>query len=178
MGKSKVVKKKETKKKLTKQVKVKEVAKAATGQSELNAQQELFCQLFASDREFFCNGVQSYLEAYDLPTSKYKSAASRATMLLKQQNIQKRINDLIELGDLNDGMVDKQLAKVIAQDIHFPAKVQAIREYNALKKRITNVVEHRFGDMEQLTDEEIAQRKAEALKFFGKGRPLVIPKDS
>ena len=37
---------------------------------KLTPQQELFCQLYAGDREFFGNGVQSYIEAYNVDTSK------------------------------------------------------------------------------------------------------------
>ena len=34
-------------------------------QRKLNPKQKKFCELFASDREFFGNGVQSYIEAYE-----------------------------------------------------------------------------------------------------------------
>jgi hypothetical protein len=33
--------------------------------NKLNPKQEQFCQLYASDREFFGNGVESYIEVYE-----------------------------------------------------------------------------------------------------------------
>ena len=152
----------------TKKAKAKALAKAASTPKHdegLNAREEMFCQLFATDREFFCNGVQSYIEAYDVEPAKYKSASVLASRLLGKAKIQKRINELVEVGELNDTFVDKQLAKVIVQDVHLPAKVQGIREYNTLKKRTTTTtVEHRFGDLADLTDEELKARKREAMK--------------
>jgi hypothetical protein len=37
-----------------------------TENPKLNPKQELFCELYATDREFFGNGVQSSIEAYDV----------------------------------------------------------------------------------------------------------------
>lgn len=105
----------------------------------LNPRQEKFCQLYASDREFFGNGVQSYIEAYEPDQSKsnwYNTARSRASALLTNSNILRRIDELLELGELNDQFVDKQLAKLILQDADFTSKISAIREYNKLKQRI------------------------------------------
>lgn len=106
----------------------------------LNAKQELFCQLYASDREFFGNGVQSYIEAYDPDQSKpnwYRTARSRASELLTSPNVLKRIDEIFEAHGLNDQFVDKQLEKLIVQDADFTNKLAAIREYNKLKQRIT-----------------------------------------
>lgn len=118
----------------------------------LNHRQELFCQLFASDREFFGNGVQSYIEAYDIDTSRkgaYESAGVSAHDLLKLPKITTRINQLLESAVLNDSFVDKQLAFVISQNAEFPSKVAAIKEYNKLKQRIVDrqkiEVEERFA---------------------------------
>jgi hypothetical protein len=44
----------------------------------------------------------------------------------------------LELQGLNDSYVDKQLELLITQNADFKAKIAAIREYNALKKRIVN----------------------------------------
>lgn len=105
----------------------------------LNPKQEKFCQLYASDREFFGNGVQSYIEAYEPDQSKpnwYNTARSRASALLTNSNILRRIDELFEAAELNDQFVDKQLAKLILQDADFSSKISAIREYNKLKQRI------------------------------------------
>ncbi len=106
----------------------------------LNPRQEKFCRLYASDREFFGNGVQSYIEAYEPDQSKpnwYNAARTRASELLTKRNILKRIDELFEADGLNDQFVDKQMEKLITQDADFKAKMSAIREYNKLKQRIT-----------------------------------------
>jgi hypothetical protein len=106
----------------------------------LNPQQELFCQYFASDREFFGNGVQSYIEAYGIDVTRkgaYNVAKANAHRLLTNAYITKRIDELFEASGLNDTFVDKQIEKLIVQDADFSAKLSAIREYNALRNRIT-----------------------------------------
>lgn len=108
---------------------------------DLNPKQELFCKLFASDREFFGNGVQSYIEAYEPSQSKpgwYNSARASASQLLTNPNILKRINQIFEEGGLNDAFVDKQLEIVITQNADLSSKVAGIREYNKIKQRITD----------------------------------------
>lgn len=107
---------------------------------KLNAQQKKFCELFASDREFFGNGTQSYIEAYNIDLSKkgaYLSAKANAYRLLTKDYILKYIDELFEARGLNDTFVDKQLEKLITQDAEFNVKIKAISEYNKLKGRIT-----------------------------------------
>lgn len=106
---------------------------------KLTPQQELFCQLYASDKEFFGNGVQSYIKAYGIDTSKpgwYGSAKSGAWENLTKPYILERIEEIFEAHGLNDTFVDKQLEKLIVQDADFNAKMKAIQEYNKLKARI------------------------------------------
>lgn len=106
---------------------------------KLTPQQELFCQLYASDKEFFGNGVQSYIEAYNVDTSKpgwYNTAKSGAWENLTKDYILERIEEIFEAHGLNDTFVDKQLEKLIVQDADFNAKMKAIQEYNKLKARI------------------------------------------
>lgn len=112
---------------------------------DLNLEQELFCQYFTSPTEFFGNGVQSYASAYnvDLNTkSGYNSSKSSATRALKNPKILRRINDLLEAAGLNDVNVDKQLYLLVNQNADFKSKLGAIKEYNKLKQRITDKVEH------------------------------------
>lgn len=112
---------------------------------KLTPQQELFCQLYATDREFFGNGVQSYIEAYDVKLSKpgaYNSARSSAYDNLTKPHILKRIDELLEINGLNNQAVDKELAFVIMQKADLSAKTAAIREYNKLKSRITEHHDH------------------------------------
>ena len=106
---------------------------------KLNAEQDMFCRLYASDKEFFGNGVQSYIKAYGLDFKKksdYNTAKSNAYKLLTNTDILKRIDELYVDGGLNDQFVDKQLLKLINQDADFTNKLGALKEYNRLKKRI------------------------------------------
>lgn len=107
---------------------------------ELNLKQKLFCELFASEKEFFGNGTQAYIEAYNISTSRpgaYDAARVSAHDLLTNPNILQEINRILESAVLNDAFVDKQLAFLIAQNADFKTKATAIKEYNALKSRVT-----------------------------------------
>lgn len=108
--------------------------------SKLNPKQELFCKLYASDREFFGNGTRSYIESYKPRQigNWYNVARSRASELLTSPNILNRINEIFEARGLNDSFVDKQLELLITQNADFRSKVSAIREYNKLKQRIVD----------------------------------------
>lgn len=107
--------------------------------SGFTPKQELFCRIYASDREFFGNGTQSYIEAYDVDLSKwgaYLTARVEASKLLIKPNILKWIDEIFTESGLNDQYVDKQLAKLIIQDADFKTKLGAIKEYNSLQQRI------------------------------------------
>lgn len=106
----------------------------------LNPEQEKFCKLYATDREFFGNGFQAYIEAYDVEPKGYKAAMVSACRLLRVPKILDRINALLDL-TLNDQHVDKQLALVITQNADLKSKVAAIKEYNALRNRVKNRLE-------------------------------------
>ena len=130
---------------------------------ELNLKQKTFCELFASDREFFGNGVQSYIEAYDIDLTKkgaYNVAKANANRLLTKADILDYINTLFEAHGLNDTFVDKQLEKLIVQDAEFSTKLQAIKEYNALRQRITKKLDmttngESLNPISQLTADEL-----------------------
>lgn len=126
--------------------KIKELETAPDPKEDLlNARQEMFCQLYATDREFFGNGVQTYIEVYEPDKSKpnwYKNACSSASEMLSNPKVFKRINELLSDEGLNDAFVDKQLLFVIGQHEDKSAKVAAIREYNKLKTRITDKIDH------------------------------------
>ena len=113
-------------------------------ENERNARQERFCQLYASDKEFFGNGVETYLEVYDLDRSKpnwYKTACQSASRLLSNVKVYTRINELLDGNGLNDAFVDKQLLMLIQQHEDKGSKIAAIREYNKLKQRIIDKME-------------------------------------
>jgi hypothetical protein len=109
--------------------------------TEVNARQERFCQLYATDKEFFGNGVESYLEVYEIDRSKpnwYKTACVCASQLLTNPKVYNRINELLQEGGLNDANADKQLLFLVNQQADFTNKLGALREYNKLKQRITD----------------------------------------
>lgn len=129
-----------TKKKPTKPAKKKAEPIFETEPNEkrpITPKQELFCQLYATEREFFGNGTQAYIEAYNVPATKYKSAQAAASRLLSNVIILQRIDTLLEEMLLNDQHVDKQLGFWITQKANPQAAVAAIKEYNALKSRVT-----------------------------------------
>lgn len=106
--------------------------------ANLTAEQRKFCQTYVT-AEFFCNWVESYIEAYELDVNKkwaYDTAKSNAYKLLTQAKILEYIESLIDYAWLNDQFVDKQLLKLIQQDAEKSVKLWAIKEYNILKIRI------------------------------------------
>jgi hypothetical protein len=132
-------------KKSKKRCKKKKIAgKSKPTAKELTDVHKRFCELYASDREYFGNGVQAYAKAYciDLSTKKaHHSARTCASRLLTNVDILAYINKLLDDIALNEAHVDKQLAFLITQNADFGAKMAAIREFNALRQRITNKFE-------------------------------------
>jgi hypothetical protein len=110
--------------------------------SKLNPKQELFCQLYATDREFFGNGVQSYIEAYDITVghgkgqSTYETCRTRAWQLLTNVDVLARIDELLELGPLSTQKADKTLAFWMTQRAHPDTSMNAVKEFNKLRGRI------------------------------------------
>lgn len=106
---------------------------------KLTPKQEKFCELFASDREFFGNGTQAYIEAYNINLSEkgaYQSAMASASRLLSNVKILARIDKHLEDLALNDQHVEKQLGYWITQKLHPQAAVSAIKEYHVLKGKV------------------------------------------
>lgn len=111
----------------------------------LTQKQELFAQLYATEREFFGNGVAAYVEAYQPNRTRlgwYNVACSRASQLLSNVKVCERINQLLDQNGFNDQNVDKQLNFLIVQHGDLKTKLGAIREYNKLKQRVTERIEH------------------------------------
>ena len=121
-----------------------------TNKNYLNPKQELFCQLYTTDKEFFGNGVQSYLEAYKPRKGNpnwYRNACSEASQLLTNTKVLARISELLEANGLNDAFVDKQLSFLITQNADFSNKLGAIREYNKIKSRIRDRLDITSGEL-------------------------------
>ena len=118
-----------------------EVKKSA--KEGLTEKQIRFCITYVS-KDFFANGTESYAEAYGIDLTQpntYNTCKVNASKMLTNTNILEYINELIDLAGLNDSFVDKQLTFVITQNADMGSKVAAIREYNKLKKRITDKLE-------------------------------------
>jgi hypothetical protein len=110
---------------------------------KLNDHQKRFCELYAYGPNRG-NGVLSYSEAYEIDLSEksgYGTCRSNASKLLTKTDILDYIRSLYESNDLNDTLVDNELAFVIKQNSDFGSKVAAIKEYNSLKSRIKNRLE-------------------------------------
>lgn len=138
-------------------------------EDKLSLKQEKFCQIYATNKEFFGNGGESYAEAYGLDrkrTGWYKSAQVCASNLLRKTKICDRINEILAETGFNDSFVDKQLSFLLTQHADFTSKLGAIREYNKLKKRIeeknNNVIQ--FINLPDEKYEQIVRREAELLK--------------
>lgn len=113
-----------------------------------NKKQKRFAELYCSDVEFFGNGVQAYVEAYNIDQSKpnwYKTAKAAASRLLTNVNLLYYMDQLLESDGLNDAFVDKQIRFLITQCADFGAKMAAIKEYNNLRSRITKKMDVTTG---------------------------------
>ena len=111
---------------------------------EPNKKQKRFCHLYCSCVEFFGNGVQAYVEAYNVDQCKpnwYKTAKAAASRLLANVNLLYYMDQLLEADSLNDAFVDKQIRFLITQNADFTAKMHAIREYNKLRSRVNKKID-------------------------------------
>uniref|UniRef100_A0A6M3ILW4 Putative terminase n=1 Tax=viral metagenome TaxID=1070528 RepID=A0A6M3ILW4_9ZZZZ len=118
--------------------------------TKLNPNQKMFCELYAGGGEYFGNAAWSYVLAYklDIPVISYKlltneqrkvydSACAMAVTLLRNVKVKNFCNDLVD-ALIKDEIVDRELVKVILQMDELSPKVAAIREYNQLKKRVSD----------------------------------------
>ena len=106
------------------------------GSDKLNLKQETFCQSFVFNKECFGNATKSYAEAYNIDISDGdESVRGHASRLVANGSIKQRLQELLDIL-INDTVVDLELASVIKQNENLAAKVSAIKEYNAVKKRV------------------------------------------
>ena len=106
----------------------------------LTPQQEMFCQNFVLKEEFLGNGTRAYADAYGFKQEGnwWKTCAAGASRMLKSVKISNRINEILKVV-MNDAIVDNELGYVISQKSDLNSKVAAIREYNKLKKRVSDL---------------------------------------
>lgn len=125
--------------------------------NKLTTKEEAFCQYFSTEVDCFGNGVQAYLKAFG-PKVTYKTAKSQAYRLLTKPYIINRCRKLIDTYFSNE-VADRELAMVALQYGDLSAKVAAIREYNKVKKRITDVVEIYDPQVKRTKDEILQELK-------------------
>ena len=104
---------------------------------KLTLKQEEFCQLYVNgDRELFGNGVQSYLEVYDIDKSKanwYKTACAAVSRLLSNVRVIERIRELLAEGGFSDENIENQHLFLINQHTDLGVKMRAISDYYKLR---------------------------------------------
>jgi len=106
---------------------------------ELNERQEAFCQMYVNgDREMFGNGVQCYLEVYEIDRTKpnwYKTACAASSQLLSNVKVINRIRELLEDGGFNEENIEKQHLFLVNQFTDLGTKMRAISDFYKLKGR-------------------------------------------
>lgn len=124
----------------------------------LNPRQELFCRYFAGlgERLLMANATASYMEAYGIKESKksYQAARKSASDLLTNPHIKTMVDRLFN-EQFKSEVIDNELLKAILQDKEIHAKVQAIREYNRLKGRVTGKIKVSTTPRAHLSDEQM-----------------------
>ncbi|MCK5617116.1 hypothetical protein KAR91_85425, partial [Candidatus Pacearchaeota archaeon] len=142
--------------------------KSAKRKTDLTPRQMEFCRLFATQQEFFGNGVQSYIEAYNVPPTRYSSAGACASRLLKDVKILTYINNILEETGFSDEFADKQLSFLMTQNSDFKSKLGAIREFNVLKQRVTKKIDTTVHGMNTMTDEQVESASKQVAKDIAK----------
>lgn len=112
---------------------------------ELNEKQQLFAELYISDKNCFGNATLAYRTAYNLTPTQYKAAAVSAHHLLRNPNVKAYVNKVLK-AQMKDEAVDSEIGKIIKQDRDLVSKGMMIKEYNKLRQRITEKSEvvHKF----------------------------------
>jgi hypothetical protein len=132
---------------------------ASTTKQGLTLQQEEFCKFYTNsesiDRELFGNGVQCYLAVFGgeyqkkhKRPMKYEVAQVLSSRTLSKVIVIDRINSLLEEGGFNDINVDRQHLFLINQHADLKTKMQAIKEYNSVKKRVDNTLKVKLEGVE------------------------------
>jgi len=127
-------------------------------ENRLTPPQEKFCRYFVEDEELLGNGTLSYEVAYNIKREGnwYRTCSAAASRLLRSVKISARISELLNIY-LNDNLVDNELAYTISQKADLGSKVAAIREYNRLKKRVSENPSITFN-FKELFDVELEKR--------------------
>lgn len=124
-----------------------------------NPKWEIFCHLYASDRDFFGHGTECYAQAYDVDLSDkgaYFSCKASAGRLLTTVSVMERVNEILDI-TINETVIDKELGWTAMQKDDLGAKVSAIKEWNKLKGRITTRLQLSGSVETEATPEQLAR---------------------
>lgn len=151
---------------------------------ELSPAEIQFCKNFASSIEFFGNGTQSYIDAFNVEIIKgtnkknvpkgkkgmtYEAVREAARKLLTRSDILTKIEEVQEETGFNDASADKTLSFLMTQRADLRVALGAAAEYNKLKARIVNQQSHLMGfSTEDLSEEEIKAVIQKQTDFFKK----------
>lgn len=108
--------------------------------SDLTERQRLFAILYTTDKICFGNATLAYKRAYNLNDKQFNTAGVSAHRLIRNDKVQAFISKFLQ-ESFNNAAADNELAKVINQDKDLHAKNAAIKEFNALKQRITEKID-------------------------------------
>lgn len=132
----------------------------------LTLKEESFCQYFVNNTECFDNACKSYAAAYGIdleniedPTERGRKKGISGTCgvrLLRKAHVNNRISELLR-ESFNDETMDRELAWVASQRKDVSSKVRALNEYNKLKSRIKDRVEHSFDPKGILSQEQLGE---------------------
>ena len=109
----------------------------------LSPRQLTFCKIFTSHEEVLWNGVRSYAKAYQIEDkidTHYKAIQVCASRLLWNDIICRWINYILDM-TFSPEHIDSQLVLLARQQSDPRIKIEAIRELNKLKGRITDKLE-------------------------------------
>lgn len=113
---------------------------------KLTPRQLKFCEYYTmADKNFFGNGVECYLEIYNINQSKpnwYKTACAAASRLLSNVKVCEHISSLLETGGFNDQNVEKQHLFLINQFSDLKTKKASLDSYYKLKGKFIEKIEH------------------------------------
>lgn len=131
---------------------------------KLSLRQEKFCQMYLDyDKDLFGNGVQCYLEIYDIDRSKpnwYKTACVACSQLLSNVKVCDRIAELLENGGFNDENITKQHLFLVNQHADFSVKMRAISDYYKVKGKFAPTEIKFVDDNEDLNDDDLEKQIA------------------
>jgi len=103
---------------------------------QISNEMEQFCQLYTTDRQYMGDPTKAYMKVYGEENKLI--ATQLAKELLFKDQINQRINQLIEDTGFNDMNVDMQHNYLINQHRDLPTKMKSIEHYNKLKKRTSD----------------------------------------